>query len=1080
MSEKLEIKEIALNKKLVTSVDGVSIGDNFKVLKNLRYTDTSIKAIEGMTKVNTTALSTYLKVRNAIHFKKDQPSETHMLAQAYNSGETASQVIQNKTAIPNQGDFEATALHTDASGAGSGRFSLAPGGNVAYCNGKESMIWGGDEARVGGFINYDPKGTYIKDYVDKVNNTLTDSKNVATLNSSTIVMDSYVKTLLHLNNNVTDSSASAHTVTNTDVTFDSSDYVFGGYAAVFNGTTSALSIPDSSDFALTGDWTIDMRFKSANVVNNQGLYSQWVTGGPYFILRITASTVELKTHDGTTGNTYALVSEGLQNDTWHHLEVSATSGTLKAFLDGQLMSSQSIATSIIDIAADVYIGSDQNAAVSFFDGKIDEYRVSNGIARHTEEFTPTIIEYGDSTNTFVYVGSTRPLKAWKAYIGTANATAGTTTGVYWDGRMWRRLTNLVDGTASGGVPLAQTGSISFDSTDSVAKVKVINRVLLYWYAFIISDCDETTTISQATVNTPFQSIKDIWDGQPRDIYSCMMYKSGAFSDYTLNAYKADYDSANDGTYIPCGGLTTSEHILLGFSERMIGIDVTMVGDAVNAAVNSTANISYWNGTEWVSMGKLDDKTATGTASLNKSGVIGWVDPGIDNEFKKDTFFNALAASIKSGDRKFKFRFGSLSGSDSSVTSFIRASVAAAEVRSELPMYYYKVSFGATLSASVRIDQISGIPAQKSIGGYKFPLLSNDRLFLCSDQSGKKNSVLCSSKYAPDVYNGDDSLEFEFGDDSELTAGTTLYFQVGSAMYNITVFCKENETWTLVGNDIDTWVQYPASKAIGCVAPLTMKTLDLPKSEANPAGMQVAIWLASDGVYMFDGRSFLPIHEDIKDIFDRNSSTGINRSKISKSVADYDANKKEYRLAFASGSSTTLDRELVYDISKNRWFEIDRGSGKKLQAAVTVSDTDGNAYNYGFIDTGYMERLEYGTTFDGDDMTFTVQFGDMAIHKGSMMLETEIRKVKFIAVAKSTTANSVSVNHYGDAKASASTAITISTASTTSRVVSPTRGVKWGPYTFHSIKLVMTTNDETYGFEPQFIGLLYRVVRLDFN
>jgi|GEM_PF-687126 len=41
-------------------------------------------------------------------------------------------------------------LHIDGTGAGLGRFSPAPDGNIAYANGVESMIWGGDEARNAG------------------------------------------------------------------------------------------------------------------------------------------------------------------------------------------------------------------------------------------------------------------------------------------------------------------------------------------------------------------------------------------------------------------------------------------------------------------------------------------------------------------------------------------------------------------------------------------------------------------------------------------------------------------------------------------------------------------------------------------------------------------------------------------------------------------------------------------------------------------------------------------------------------------------------------------------------------------
>ena len=44
---------VALDGKLMTAVDSALVGRNFKTLKNLRYTDTHVKGVKGMSKVNT-------------------------------------------------------------------------------------------------------------------------------------------------------------------------------------------------------------------------------------------------------------------------------------------------------------------------------------------------------------------------------------------------------------------------------------------------------------------------------------------------------------------------------------------------------------------------------------------------------------------------------------------------------------------------------------------------------------------------------------------------------------------------------------------------------------------------------------------------------------------------------------------------------------------------------------------------------------------------------------------------------------------------------------------------------------------
>jgi len=194
----------------------------------MRYTDVSIRAIGGMLKVNTVALSTYLKIRNIFHYRKSQPAESHILVQSYNTGETASQVLENETAIPAQGNFSGTALHTDSSGAARGYFSDSPNGEIAYCNSVESMAWGGDEARCAGFINYDPGATFEYDFTNVITNTKDDLLNVATLKPTPAGIDANTMLLLSLNNNVTDTSPTTpHTVANNNVTFDATNKVFG-------------------------------------------------------------------------------------------------------------------------------------------------------------------------------------------------------------------------------------------------------------------------------------------------------------------------------------------------------------------------------------------------------------------------------------------------------------------------------------------------------------------------------------------------------------------------------------------------------------------------------------------------------------------------------------------------------------------------------------------------------------------------------------------------------------------------------------------------------------------------------------
>ena len=290
IDKELEPFQFGLDGKLVTSVDptriltvsdsGETRQDNFKSLKNIRYTDNGIRGVRGMTKINSTALSSHPKVRNIHHFSKSQPAESHVLVHAFNSGLTQSKVFKNDTAIPNTGDFSGTALHTDASGSGKGRFENAQLGRMLYCNGVETMVWGGDEARLSRFVIFDPNGTFLYDYTEKVQNTLTDSSNVATLKRASNI-GSETKLLLHCDGSdasttITDNSpVSPHTVTAVgNAQIDTAIKKFGTGGLLLDGTGDWATIPDDSDFVLSGGvWTFECWAK-VSLAADSGLYAQ--------------------------------------------------------------------------------------------------------------------------------------------------------------------------------------------------------------------------------------------------------------------------------------------------------------------------------------------------------------------------------------------------------------------------------------------------------------------------------------------------------------------------------------------------------------------------------------------------------------------------------------------------------------------------------------------------------------------------------------------------------------------------------------------------------------------------------------
>lgn len=832
-------REIPLDGKLITWDDPAKIGQNFQRLTNLRYTATHPKGVGGMSKITSSKLnSTYYKARSGIHYTKDQPSESHILVEAFDYGESTSFILQNTTAIPNTGNFSGSSLYApDATGGlKGGRWSKAPDGDVAFCDGETNCIWGGDEREVSGFINYDPSDTFSYDYTERVRNTQSDNIN---------------KAVLHL------------------------------------------------------------------------------------------------------------------------------------------------------------VG----------------------------------------TAAYVYVGSIRPLDGFKLYFDTVNTSTSTMSVESWNGASWSSVSGLVDGTASGSVSLAQTGNVAFSATTSSAELKYIDGTMLYWYRITVNAVSANTSIYYVTLSAPFQAIKDIWDGMQRQIDSLQMY-DGTYEDYTINVREKEYidppnfeeSDYNAGNFVNIGDVTGySEYFVCGFIERMSGVMCSLAPKYANATANAGLEVEYWNGAAWTSVDSLEDGTYSATGgdgprTFANTGTITWNIASVEDE-QKQSIFN------------------------------------------DVQLYYYRFRVDGSLDGEVRLYYVTGIPTQKELSIYKFPLMSNDRLWLCSDVKGKKNTAICSASETSCVFNGDDSAEWEFGSESELTGGSWVYSQYGSTIYYTTFFFKKDETWVLVGNNPEDWVKYKISNSIGCVAPGTIKNVDL-GLESNMPNRNVVIWQGANGVYMSDGRTPIPISTDIQDKFDKRESGSINSDKIADSEAFWDSDNNCYHWLWASGTSTALNEEWVFDFEKMAWFEMDRTSGKVLQFGIEVKDVNGNTYNYGFIDTGYMERLESGVNFDGEDIAHIMQFGDIALaEEGSIATETITEYSCLIAVAKVSTGAMIAITHYGDGK-TIGTSWSENNFKSGHRIIYSVEHRSLGSYIFHSFKFEIDTNNvaNIIGFEPLYFYTIYSITR----
>jgi hypothetical protein len=1119
--EKKQKVSIPLNGKLITSEDPVVVGKNFRTLTNMRYGEVSPRSISGMTKINSNVINeTYLKTRNAFQFRKIQTDsiESHILAQAYNTGLTASKVCENTTSPPATGDFTATEVWADDPDAGYGFFSDAPDGNVVYCNGAETCIWGGDESRIATFIlstavvGDDGSVTQPKELTEAMQNSSTTADNVCHLGGE---IDSYTKFLWHCDGADGDTADQTATTGQTislegNAQLDTGYKKFGTAALLLDGTGDYATVPDSDDWYFgTGDFTIDMWVKIV-LGSEGGFCGQYVDANNFWSFYYSSSAEEMINYR------FKIISAGVEESyygwsssitsAWVHVELVRSGSNLKLYLNGtlshQIFTSVSI-NAVPNLAAPLEIGACENHT-KVFNGSLDEFRISKGIARHTTNFTPPASPYSPPSRYFL-VGSLRPLQGIKFYVSQANTVASTLTCKVWNGSTWDPLT-IVDNTDTG-ASLAITGVVSFSSTVNTARIKFIEGYFLYWYQFYLDGGE--AEIYKVTLDAPFQKMVDFWDGEDR--LCAVFYKyTTTYIDYTINVAEDNYDTTYADTYADLSSLAAysgegGNCLYIGFFEQMMAINFSIPSDRTNSTASTVISVDYWDGTERKSVGTVTDGTSESGISLAKTGTISWNPPDPQAEFKK-TIFNT-----------------------------------------NLPLYYYRVRWDKALDASTGIYHVSGIPAPKKIKGYKFPIYAQDRLMLCGNKDGAQNTILISAYETAQVFNGEDSSEISFGNSDALNCGCTLFAMYGSLLYNITMLFKDSEIWGLVNSD-NRWLKYRIAETTGCPAPLTLVTCIIPPREGQEQNNRsFAIWMAADGVYTSDGRHPICVSWDIRDLFDPLSSSHINQSYIKSFSAFIDKSLMEYHflIALTTGTVTTLDAEYVLDLRKWKWYKVDRTSGARLQCGISVLDSYGNNHSYGFIDSGYMERLEYGKTFDGQAIVSTLQTGDFSLIENDFLVETSLTGHVLVMAAKTyetmtldvapggagwsvgetitgqssaatckiaaktsgtsyvvyqrsgayipgevltngtTTADqgadyptfttSVTASHYVDSS-STGTDYTVPANNVTKRLSFPVNTANSKPGIFHAMKYVFSSSYETVGFEPLVVGLYYHPVR----
>ena len=212
-------------------------------------------------------------------------------------------------------------------------------------------------------------------------------------------IDSYAKIMMHFNSNYIDSSLSPKTFTNNGASINTTTYKFGGGSVYFNGT-SWIDTIDSSDFDIgSGDFTIDCWFKKA--ANNETMMlcaqSDSSASNISFQFSVDGNGDNKPSGGIRSGSTFYGVSTSstaVTDTNWHHLALVRYGNAITLYLDGNNVGSGSCSGITANNSSyKMAIGRCGEYNGLYFNGYLDEFRFSKGIARWTNNFNPPSTEY---------------------------------------------------------------------------------------------------------------------------------------------------------------------------------------------------------------------------------------------------------------------------------------------------------------------------------------------------------------------------------------------------------------------------------------------------------------------------------------------------------------------------------------------------------------------------------------------------------------------------------------------------------------------------------------------------------------
>lgn len=226
-----------------------------------------------------------------------------------------------------------------------------------------------------------------------------------------------VSLLLHMNggDNSTsfiDSSLTARTFTTYgNAKISAAQGMFGSTSGVFDGNGGYISTPATTNLDLTsGDFTIEgwiyptsSPTNSQQILNKDGVFG--TSSSQYVIEYISGGKINAGLGNGNGTNPTITTYTGTSTialNTWHHFALVKSGTSVNLYVNG-VSEASGTAPTMYEGNKPLLIGYQTGQPSStYFNGYIDDIRITKGVARYTANFTPPTLPFPDCASDLYY------------------------------------------------------------------------------------------------------------------------------------------------------------------------------------------------------------------------------------------------------------------------------------------------------------------------------------------------------------------------------------------------------------------------------------------------------------------------------------------------------------------------------------------------------------------------------------------------------------------------------------------------------------------------------------------------------